>query len=433
MKSKKATGRIIAMVLVSIAVALFAIFASGIKIGFVENYTYNFKLNILALGQKIGIEFSEPVREYLEDLPEQYIPEETPPADITIDETQPESDDTEEIEEVEFIEPQFENKKIKSKPLALENASSAKFAEYRGYLLCVSPTSIIAFDKDSNVLWTHGIHMNNPILRVSDNYFMIAERGGVKIALFDGKKQIFETEADGAIKTADLSRNGDVVITSEKEFYKGAVIVINKNGERVFSWNSGTYPILDADICEGSRRLAVSFLNAENGADSIVDIFEISNGEKISMTEFKNSIAFDVDFLKDVLNVFSDNKVTGLSQKGKIIWESIYDDRRLISATYEDDGYKMLLVDNNNAHEIEFLSAKGKVKALLTAETKPAFCDIHSGFVAYGSERELILSSVSGKHKKVYSAPKEICGIYIIDNSNIVAVYNSGLDFIEFV
>lgn len=433
MKNKKATGRIIAMVLVCITVALFAIFASGIKIGFIENYTYNFKLNILALGQRMGIEFSEPIREYLEDLPEQYVPEETQPVDENTEESEPESYETEEIEEVEFVEPQFENKKIKSKPLALENASSARFAEYRGYLLCVSPTSIIAFDKNSEVLWTHGIHMNNPILKVSGNYFMVAERGGVKIALFDGKKHLFDTEADGAIKTADLSRNGDIAITSEKEFYKGAVIVVNKNGERVFSWNSGTYPILDADICEGSRRLAVSFLNTENAADSIVDIFEISTGEKVAMKEFKNSIAFDVDFLKDVLNVFSDNSVSGISQKGKTLWESRYDERKLISAVCEDNGYKMLLIDNNNSHEIEFLSAKGKVKSLLTAETKPAFCDIHSGFIAYGSERMLVLSTVSGKHKKVYSAPKEICGIYIIDDSNIVAVYNSGLDFIEFV
>lgn len=439
MKRKMLTGRITAMILVILGITVFAVFASGIKIDFIENYSYNFKLNILAIGKKMGIEFSEPVREYLEDLPEQT---NDVPGQINgdADENDEVSSDETEIseeedigEEVDFAEPELENKKIKSKPIALENASSAEFAEYRGYLLCVSPTSIIAFDKNSEVLWTYGIHMNNPILKVNGNYFLIAERGGSKISLFDGKKQLYTAEADGAVKTADISANGDAVITSDKEYYKGSVIVINKNGERIFSWNSGSYPILDADICSGSRRVGISFLNTENGADSVVDIFEIANGNKICETFFESAIAFDVNFLGDVLNVFTDNGVAGLTQKGKIAWESRYDDRKLLSVIAEDKGYKMLLLDNNNSHEIELLTGKGRVKSLLTAETKPEFCDIKSGFVTYGSERELILSTVSGKYKKVYHAPKEIFGIHIIDDNNVAVVYNSGIDFIEFV
>ena len=439
MRKNKATGKIIAMLLVIVTVTVFAVFASGIRIGFIENYTYNFKLNILALGKKMGIEFSEPVRTFLEDLPEQYEEAENTPdveGQAVTDEgvgEEVQADETEIIEEVEFTEPDIKNKKIKSVTIALENAASAVYSSYRGYLLCVSPTSIIAFDKNSKVLWTCGIQMNNPVLKVNGNYFMIAEHGGKKVALFDGKKRLFEAEADGAIKTADLSADGDITLTTEKEYYKGAVIVINKSGERIFAWNSGTYPILDADICEGSRKLAVAFLNTENGADSVVDIFEISNGERERRVDFKNSIAFDVNFLGDVLNVITDNKISGISQRGKVLWESDYSERKLLSFVCKDDGSKLLLIDNNNTNELELLSARGKVKSLLITETSPECSDMKSGFVAYGAERELVFSTASGKQKHVYSAPKEICGIYIIDNDNVVAVYNSGIDFIEFV
>ena len=251
--------------------------------------------------------------------------------------------------------------------------------------------------------------------------------------MFDGKKRIFQTEADGAVKTASVSSNGDVVVSSDKEYYKGAVLVINKNGDRVFSWNSGVYPILDADIAAGSRKLAVSLMNTEQGADSIVSFFEISNGERIAEVPFKNSIVFDVEFLGEILNVYADNKVVGVSQKGKILWESVYDEKKLLSYTDEDNGYKMLMLDNNNTIEMEFLTSRGRVKSTILAETTPEFSDISSGLVAYGSGRNLVFSAFSGRQKKTYSAPKEICGIFILDNNYVVAVYNNGLDFIKFV
>lgn len=431
MKKNNGAGRIVALILVLLAMAVFAVFSSGIKIDFIENYSYNFRINLLALGKKFGIEFSEPVQDFLQDLPDKEVQEEQIQNDLNIEEAVPEN--AEDIKEVEFEEPELENKRIKNNPVALENSQTAEFAEYRGYLLCVNPTAVIAYDKDGNVMWTQGIHMNNPILSVSGNYYMIAERGGRKIALFDGKKRIYQTEAEGAVKTASVSANGDVVVTSDKEYYKGAVLVINKNGDRVFSWNSGVYPILDADIASGSRNIAVSLMNTEHGANSVVYFFEIVNGEKISEVPFENSLVFDLEFLNEILNVFADNKVVGVSQRGKILWEAEYEDRKLLSYENEDNGYKLLMLDNNNTLEMEFLTNRGRVKSTILAETAPEFADIKSGLVAYGTGRELLLSAFSGRQKKTYSAPKEICGVYILDNNYVVAVYNHGLDFIKFV
>ena len=49
------------------------------------------------------------------------------------------------------------------------------------------------------------------------------------------------------------------------------------------------------------------------------------------------------------------------------------------------------------------------------------------------SDRDIILSNVSGKQQKVYSCTREIRDVYIIDSDHVVVVYNSGLDFIKFI
>ncbi|MEE0944721.1 MAG: DUF5711 family protein [Clostridia bacterium] len=431
MKKKGGKSRIIAAVLLLVAVCVFAVFASGIRIGFVENYMYNFKMNMLALARHFNVELSEPTLEFLQDLstPEPMPIVEDEPTSAPVES---EIETVEDIPDIEFEDIAPDESDAESHPVALESASTYKYSQYRDYILCVNETSIIAFDKSGKTLWAVGIHMSEPILSVSGNYYMIAERGGKKIALFDGKKQVFQTEADGKIKTAKLSENGDVVVVSDKEYYKGAVIVINKKGDKVFSWNSGTDSILDADIASGSRRVAVSFLNTESGAKSRVEIYNISNGEKESSTDFDGSIVYDVNFLGEVLNVFADDKVAGMSQRGKVLWESSYTERELLHYRAEDSGYKLMLVDNNNVSEIEILTGRGRQKALITAEKMPDCMDIRSGRIAYNIGRDLILSGFSGRHKKIHTCPREIRDIYVMDNDHVVVIYSSGLDFIDF-
>lgn len=431
MKKKGGKGRIIVAVLLLFAVCIFAVFASGIRIGFIENYTYNFKINMLALARHFNIELSEPTLEFLQDLstPEPMPPEEDEPAPTPVES---EIEDVEDIPDVEFEDIAPDESDTESNPVALESASTYKYSQYRDYILCVNETAIIAFDKSGKNLWAVGIHMSEPILSVSGNYYMIAERGGTKIALFDGKRQVFQTEADGKIKNAELSDNGDVVVVSDKEYYKGAVIVINKKGDRVFSWNSGTDSILDADIASGSRRVAVTFLNTESGANSRVEIFNITNGKREASTDFSGSVVYDVNFLGEVLNVFADDKVSGMSQRGKVLWESLYTERKLLHYRAENSGYKLMLLDNNNASELEILTGRGRQKALITAEKMPDCMDIRSGRIAYNVGRDVILSGLSGKHKKIHTCPREIRDIYVMDNDHIVVVYSSGLDFIDF-
>lgn len=431
MKKRRGIGKIITALVLLVAVCIFAVFASGIKIGFIENYTYNFKINILALAKNLGIELSDPVLEYLQDLPEPEYIEEKPP----VEQDEPpvsEIETAEDIPDIEFEDLVSDDDKAKSTPLALEDAATYKYAKYRDYILCVNETSVLAFNDKGKSLWGVGIHMSEPILGVGGDYYMIAERGGRKIQLFDGKRLVYETETDGDIKNASISENGDVVIVSDKEYYKGAVTVINKRGDKVFAWNSGTDSIIDADIAAGSRRVAISLLNTDTGANSKVKVFNISNGKEEADTAFEGSIIFDVDFLGEVVNLFADDKVAGVSQRGKVLWTIDYSEKEFLYYSAENNGYKLLLADNNNSAELSVATSRGKQKSLILPEKKPDCIDIRSGRVAYNSGRDLIFSGLSGRRKMSHTCPREIRDIHILSDNSVMVVYSSGIDFIEF-
>lgn len=431
MKKRRGIGKIIAILFLLVAVCVFAIFASGIRIGFIENYTYNFKINILALAKNLGIELSDPVLEYLQDLPEpEYV--EKKPEEEQGTPAQSEIETAEDIPDIEFEDIVSEDDEAKSTPLALVDAATYKYAKYRDYILCVNETSVLAFNDKGKSLWGIGIHMSEPILGVGGDYYMIAERGGRKVALFDGKKLVYETETDGDIKTASISDNGDVVIVSDKEYYKGAVTVINKRGDKVFAWNSGTDSIIDADIAAGSRRVAVSLLNTDTGAKSRIEVFNITNGKKEAETTFEGSVVFDVDFLGEVVNAFADDKVAGMSQKGKVLWEIDYSEKEFLYYSAENNGYKLLLADNNNSAELMVATSRGRQKSIILPEKKPDCIDIRSGRVAYNSGRDLIFSGLSGKRRMSHTCPREIRDIHILSDNSVMVVYSSGIDFIEF-
>ena len=431
MKNRRGIGKVIVALVLLMAVCIFAVFASGIKIGFIENYTYNFKLNILALSQKLGIELSGETLEYLQDLPEPQYVENKP--DVEQGEAAPSEIETaEDIPDIEFEDLVTNDDKAKSTPLALEDAPTYKYAKYRDYILCVNETSVLAFNDKGKSLWGIGIHMTAPIIDVGNDYYMIAERGGRKIALFDGKKLVYEAEADGDIKNASISENGDVVIVSDKESYKGSVTVINKRGDKVFVWNSGTDGIIDADIAAGSRRVAISLINTDSGADSKVKVFNITNGKEEADTAFEGSIVFDVDFLGEVVNLFGDDMVAGMSQKGKVLWTIDFSREDFLSYSAENNGYKMLLTDNNNSAELSVVTSRGKEKSLILPEKKPDCMDIRSGRVAYNSGRDLVFSGLSGRNKMSHTCPREIRDIHILSDNSVMVVYSSGIDFIQF-
>lgn len=432
MKKKNNIMKILLIIVCLCAVMLFSLVAAGVEIPFLETYKINFKHNITGISNLMGIELPIEMQLYLDD--------ESAPTPKPTMIPKEEIDALEEalgypMEEEEVVTKEgtiaLTTKaplKVKNEdlPVALDGASNSKFADYMGDVVSVSETRYRGFNQKGEILWELPIQMQSPQVTVRGEYVLINEIGAKKILLFKGRKQVFEATTEGNIITCDLSKKGDVVAVTDKEYYKGQVLVLNTSGKVIFAWDSGSYNILDAAISAG-RKVAVSLLNTDVGADSVITCLDVNGKEKYRTENFSNSIIFDLEYDGEKINAIADDKCIGLSKNGKILWEYDYLGRTLKNYDIAVNGSKILAFDNGGVGEIVVVSAGGKAYDAIKTESMPDIVSIKSDYIAYNSGRDIIVSGFNGKGVKRATCGADIKQACAIEKSKVFCVYNSSI------
>lgn len=417
-------------------IAVGALIESGVSIPYIQNYKNNFKRNISGFSRLLGIELPMEVQLYLDDMSTPSPKPTMTPAEeqITIEQLLELPENEDEIEAEAGTEPLTTKAPLREKyakealPIALDMAANMKFSRYRGDIICANETSYMAFDTNGNLLWNEVIQMQEPELKVAGKYVLINEIGSKRISLYNGKKHLYTIQTESNIISCDLSENGDVVAVTEKPFYKGQVVVYNKKGERIFAWDSGSYNILDADI-SAKRRVAISLLNTDEGADSFITSMTVNGAVKYKTELFRNTILFDVEYVGETVNAFSEKGVRGISASGKVVWEDIYEDKNLSRRMIGTNGEKVLFFDTAESDEFVAISKEGKSYSPIKAESEPDCISIKEGLVAYNSGRDIILTNRSGKSVKRATCDSDIRQLHIINSGKVLAVYSSSIQF----
>lgn len=427
---KKIIGLLIVLAVLAASLG-FAYYASGNSFSYFDNYAKNFKRNVHALAQYFDIQLSPAVEHFLTSTPE---PTEDPEIAAILRGELPPLTHAPETSPTPTPIPTPKPERsslVSSVPAAMENAATAEYARYDNLILCATPTTLTAYTKTGEVSWQVNIHAATPILKTAGKYILIAEKGGTRVELYNGKKRVFSVNAADEIEIATLSANGDVALVTKRQYYKGSVVVYNKNGEEVYRWNSGTYNILDASISPSRRRLAVSLLNTDKGADSRILLFKLNEADSYKTIDIEDAIAYDIEFYAETLNVYTDTKILGISTGGSISWTYDFDGKVLNRYAADADGNKLCIFDSNNTTEAITLSAAGRTRATVKSDVLPDFADTHSGCIAYNNGRNLIFSSRSGRTQATYTCPRDIQKAYIFDSSHVLLVYNSSLEFVK--
>ena len=427
-------GNILKILLVVVclcAVTLFSLVAAGVNVPFLQTYKNNFKHNISGLSEMIGLELPIGVQLYLDDesiptpKPTMMPAEEAEALEMALGNTE-EQVETQEGTAVLTTKAPVKLSKRENLPVALDGAANAKFADFGGDVVCVSETRYRGFDNKGKLLWEIPIQMQSPQVNVKGEYVLINETGAKKILLYKGKKQVYEATTEGNIITADLSKNGDVVAVTEKEYFKGQVVVFNTDGKVIFAWDSGSYNILDAAI-SNNRRVAVSLLNTDVGADSVVVCMDVKGKERFRTESFTDSIIFDLIYDGEKIKAIADNRSIGLSAKGKVEWEYAYAEKVLINYSVCGNGSQMLLFENGGVGEIVVLTANGKAYEPIKTESIPDVLNIKSDYIAYNSGRDVIVSDFNGKGEIRASCAADIKQLYVLGRKKVFCVYSSSV------
>lgn len=431
MNKKSGFLKIIMVIICLFFVSVFALIESGETPAFVIAYKNNFKRNISGICAFLKIELPIETQLYLDDMsePEQK-PQMTPASEDSKNELLKYPDYEEETisakEGTEELTVKEDNKAEKNLPKAFADAANARFKSYQNGIICASETVYARFSNDAKLLWSEKIQMQEPILKTKGDYVLIGEEGAKNISLYKGKKLIFTQETEGNILTADLSEKGDVVAVTQKEYFKGQVVVFNKSGKRIFAWDSGSYSIMDAAVSNG-RRVAISLLSTDEGTNSIIQIFDVKGNDICKTDAFPNTIFFDINFEGENLSLLSESKCVSMTSRGKIRWEYDFGGRRIKMFSLAENGNRAILFDNDGIGEIVVVNKHGKAYDAIKTENMPDTINIKSKYVAYNNGRNAVLTTCNGKRVLGAECSGDIKQIYITGSDKVFCVYNASV------
>lgn len=310
-----------------------------------------------------------------------------------------------------------------------DTAAVSKF-EYSDKGVVVARSNYIArYNKKGELEWDTATSVAEPILDISGEYIALAEKGGLGICLYYNEKLIFSVQTENPIVTADVSSKGDVVVTTDKEYSKGAVEVFNKDGRRVFSWTSGAEYVMDACISDSKRRIAIATLNADEKAKSFVNLFDINETEAYHKELMNNCVIAGVEFVGTSLDVTADNCLAGLKIGGGVKWQNEFSEGELQKYEMDNRGNKLVSVEKDAVPYVHVYAEGGELLSVTELGLEPDCLDINGRTVLYNQGRAVYFGT-PGKEGK-FTASMDVKNLKIIDSSSFLVVYNNSIEFVN--
>lgn len=312
-----------------------------------------------------------------------------------------------------------------------EYANESVYAAYKGGLLCAATNYMCFINTSGELEWEIATSVVDPILRTAGNYILIVQDGGTKLCLYNNNELLYDTDCEDKILSASLSKSGDSVLVTAKDLYKGAIAAYNKSGKLIYSHASGTDSIIDATISPITRDIAVALLNTDEAVKSAVEIFDITKEEKKTRTEFSDTILFDIEYFDAKLCASGDNAVVGIDKNGKCTYDLRFEDGKISHYTFDDDGYRLVLCEEDNVPTLISFSLGGRQKTAISVFEMPDFLEISQSRMLYNMGRDIVISKTNGKSASRYTASMDIRDLIMCDEKSFFIVYSNSVEFVR--
>lgn len=120
------------------------------------------------------------------------------------------------------------------------------YAIFKDGIVILSQKKLIVYSKNNVVISNYSINLSDPILKVSEDYMLVFDRGGNTVKLCGSFEEYGTvTTNNESIITASVSDNGYFAVVTEAYGYNARVTVYNKNMEVLYYWLSSETYVLD--------------------------------------------------------------------------------------------------------------------------------------------------------------------------------------------
>lgn len=327
---------------------------------------------------------------------------------------------------VKTVERSADNVKV----VPFESAADGKFYAYGNGLICARTNYICYINSDGEIEWENNTSVVDPLLSVDGKYIAIGSENGNKLCLYDGSELVFEQNTEGDIRSVRVSSSGDIALVCDKENYKGAVSVYNRNGQEVFAWSSGQNDVISADISSASRRVAVILLNAEKKVYSIIRVFDINTADSAEMA-FDDTILFKVEYTGDTITGFGDNSLVCMTSTGRVISDKRFDMVDIMGVSCDPEGNKLLYLDSAGTPVFQIYGRKGVLESEIVTDSSAECMDISGRYILYNSGRNVTLQRAGSDRVNEYVATMDILKLILINSSTYAVVHSNSIEIVS--
>lgn len=303
------------------------------------------------------------------------------------------------------------------------------FKVYNDYIIQCTKNSITWLNKKGEKQQAKEITVDNPIMKTSGAYLLLADIKGNDFYVFNGKNRIWNEKTDGSLINADINNNGYVSIVKKKKGYKGAIGVYDPIGNFIFSIVRGGEYILTSKVLTSPESVIINTIDTSGiHANSKLELIDMH--AKVVATATQEDAIFPSlwNLNSNYIMAVSDNMLVcydmGLKEKWKKEFEKIYSSnialgKYIIIAADRESKTGIL---SKGTTDVKIMNIKGQEAASYSLEGKVSNIESFNNILAISSGNEVHFINTSGNLIRKYSGRADIMGVQFFNKQEAIVV-----------
>lgn len=138
-----------------------------------------------------------------------------------------------------------------------------------------------------------------------------------------------------------------------------------------------------------------------------------------------------MDFTGNILNAFGDNRMVGIAENGKVVYDNAFeDDVQLTHSAMDNNGNKLMSFDDGNVPMLNMYTKKGSLKETVTLTGVADFIDINGNDILYNIGRDIYFGKINSKDIAKYTATMDVKRLLIITDNTFAVVYSNSVEVV---
>ena len=186
-----------------------------------------------------------------------------------------------------------------------------------GHIAYASDTSFVTLNSSGSEIFSAQLKYSKPVLVSNKNMFLTYDLGGKGYEVNSLDKQLFASDTDDDIYTADIASNGVYTIVTEGNGYLSTLLAYNKDNNRIYKYSFSEYYITSVALNSNGTACAASGISTENGkVVSAVYMLDFSKEEPEQIIKIEGDAVIASKYLTDNRVAIVGNTASYIIRKG---------------------------------------------------------------------------------------------------------------------